>query len=110
MDLPGKAMMIHWLVQCLNDDAALAAGRPPDGLLNGEEYRRLARYTNLKRRTDWLLGRWTAKRLLQAYMAGMAGATPALDALLVDNEESGAPYAGLECTRRRRSSPPQPVD
>lgn len=58
--------MIEWLIQRATDDPQVAIGVPPEGLLSAPE---TAVYNNLysaKRRKDWLLGRWTAKRVVQA--------------------------------------------
>ncbi len=50
--------MIHWLIQT-SDDMPEA-----DDWLRDEERERLASLKTPKRRADWLLGRWTAKRLV----------------------------------------------
>jgi 4'-phosphopantetheinyl transferase len=84
--------MIRWLVQSVVDHPDLAAGRPPAGLLSPAEQERYAGYLNPKRRRDWLLGRWTAKRLIQAHYAAAAGFHPALDSFTVVQDPEGAPY------------------
>lgn len=84
--------MIHWLVQSVVDHPDLAAGRPPAGLLSPAEQERYAGYLNPKRRRDWLLGRWTAKRLIQAHYAAASGFQPALDSFTVTQDSDGAPY------------------
>ncbi len=85
--------MIRWLVQSVVNHPDLAAGRPPCGLLSHVEQERYAGYLNPKRRRDWLLGRWTAKRLIQAHYAATAGFHPALDSFTVTQDPDGAPYA-----------------
>jgi len=45
-----------------------------------------------KRRREWLLGRWTAKQLLAAYL-GEEGSAPPLDEITIANDPTGAPYA-----------------
>jgi 4'-phosphopantetheinyl transferase len=49
-----------------------------------------------KRRRDWLLGRWTAKNLVQRYLAQTTGETPALDEIFIGADADGAPYASCE--------------
>ena len=85
--------MIRWLVQSNTDHPDLAAGRVPAGLLNAAEAARLAAFTHPKRRRDWLLGRWTAKLLLQAHLTETTGECLALETLVIDNDPDGAPYA-----------------
>lgn len=84
--------MIRWLVQSVVDHPDLAAGRPPVGLLSPVEQERYAGYLNPKRRRDWLLGRWTAKRLIQAHYAAVAGFQPDLGSFTVTQDPDGAPY------------------
>lgn len=78
--------MITWLVQTEDDLPAL----PPAAWLSPPERERLARLQVEKRRREWLLGRWTAKRLLQAHL-GEPVAGPALDALAIVAAPDGAP-------------------
>jgi 4'-phosphopantetheinyl transferase len=52
-----------------------------------------ARLTFAKRRREWLLGRWTAKRLLQ--FSQHLYPTPSLDAVTVGNDPDGAPYLSV---------------
>jgi 4'-phosphopantetheinyl transferase len=85
--------MVRWLVQSLSDHPDLAAGRPPAGLLSPAEHERFAGYVNPKRRRDWLLGRWTAKQLIQSHLAAVVGLRPALDSFTVTQDPDGAPYA-----------------
>ena len=59
-----------------------------EGFLGEEERHRLAGFRFEKRRSEWLLGRWTAKRLLQRCLEGKA----APNRLQIFNEESGQPY------------------
>ncbi len=85
--------MIRWLVQSIDDHPDLARGMPPDGLLHTDEAALLATLKIEKRRRDWLLGRWTAKRLLQSALAEDRGEVMALDHLLIAADADGAPYA-----------------
>jgi 4'-phosphopantetheinyl transferase len=84
--------MIRWLIQTTADHPDLAAGRAPAGLLTAEEATRYQAYTSPRRRRDWLLGRWTAKQLVQRHIALSSGFRPALDSFTVAQEPSGAPY------------------
>ena len=84
--------MIRWLVQSVVDHPDLAAGRPPAGLLTSEELAHYNGYYSPRRRRDWLLGRWTAKRLTQTYFAATAGFHPCLDHFTIAQDANGAPY------------------
>lgn len=57
--------MIAWLVQSACDLPAL----PAAAWLSPPERERLSSFKVAKRRDDWLLGRWTAKRLAQTVLA-----------------------------------------
>ena len=61
--------------------------------LSPSERQTLATLRYPKRRREWLLGRWTAKRLLQRARPEYA-ALP-LDALTVGNDPDGAPYLAV---------------
>lgn len=77
---------VHWLTQTSRD--------PPVGeeWLTAGEQATLARLHVAKRRSDWLLGRWTAKRALAAYL----GCVSRLGCLEVRAAESGVPEAFLD--------------
>jgi 4'-phosphopantetheinyl transferase len=93
--------MIRWLVQTTADHPLLSADRPPAGLLTPAELAQYQGYLNPRRRRDWLLGRWTAKRLLQKHMALTAGFSPPSDSFTIEYDTSGAPYlAGTHPTLR----------
>jgi 4'-phosphopantetheinyl transferase len=90
--------MIAWLVQSSRDRPELARGALPAGLLSDIEREQYDKLKTDKRRRDWLLGRWAAKRLLQAVMhdAGRAQSIaplPALDSFAIVNDPDGAPRA-----------------
>ena len=72
-----RPAMLHWLLQTVDDHPSLARGIPPRGVLNAEEQGRFAALPTEKRRRDWLLGRWTAKRLVQQVVAAQGLAAPA---------------------------------
>ena len=83
--------MIEWLVQSNAAHPALSRGLPPDGLLSESELRRFESLRAEKRRRDWLLGRWTAKQLLRAYVEQRTAALVPLDTLIVESDPDGAP-------------------
>jgi 4'-phosphopantetheinyl transferase len=84
--------MIDWLIQSVTAHPALARGVAPGGLLSEREQKQLTALRIAKRRRDWLLGRWTAKHLLQAYIEGRTGVRPPLNTRRVANDLYGAPY------------------
>ena len=59
--------------------------------LSEEELQQLQIFRFEKRRKDWLLGRWTAKRLIQSVSAKEDDLSN--DQICIKNETSGAPYA-----------------
>ena len=96
--------MIHWLIQSSADHPDLARGIAPAGLLSGAEQTRLAALKTEKRRRDWLLGRWTAKRLIQTYVERQTGLRPPLDAVVIEAEPSGAPRVIADCRLQTKYS------
>lgn len=64
---------------------------PKPGLLAPIEAERLAQLVVLKRRQDWLLGRWTAKQLLQRHLHITTGQVITLDRLVILAAADGAP-------------------
>jgi 4'-phosphopantetheinyl transferase len=84
--------MIYWFLQSTSDHPNLAHGIAPEGLLSGSEQARLAGFKVDKRRRDWLLGRWTAKRLVQFYVERQTGLRLPLAALTIDSDPDGAPH------------------
>lgn len=83
-----RPLDIHWLEQSDND--------VPDknGWLSSEEILRLSGMRFLKRRSDWKLGRWTAKRALAARL-GLPEDISALAQIEIKSAPSGAPEAFL---------------
>jgi 4'-phosphopantetheinyl transferase len=77
-------METHWLEQ---SEADLPAH---DDWLSSEETTLLSRMRFAKRRADWRLGRWTAKRAAAAYL-NLPGDTHALREIEVRPASSGAP-------------------
>jgi 4'-phosphopantetheinyl transferase len=62
-------------------------------MLSEGETARLAQLTVEKRRRDWLLGRWTAKQLVQSYLEREIGVSLPLHAIEIVNDADGAPRA-----------------
>lgn len=91
-------MRVEWLLQTAAGQPALRYGIPPAGLLCPAERARFdalpATASGDKRRRDWLLGRWTAKRLVQALMQ-QTGRAVALDRIAIANRPTGEPTATL---------------
>jgi 4'-phosphopantetheinyl transferase len=93
--------MIEWLTQRQADCL------PPDqSWLTGAERRRLAALKAPRRRQDWLLGRWTAKRLLQSSLARQRGLLPPLSAVEIQAAPDGSPQAAYLFDGRPVSAPP----
>lgn len=93
-------MLLH-LLQTLAASPTLAEGIAPPDLLHPTEQVHLDAFRVVKRRRDWLLGRWTAKHLVQQYLMQVQGGetqggeTPPLRAILILPTPDGAPYAAL---------------
>lgn len=94
--------MIYWLLQSRTAQPDLARDRVPPGLLAPSEAQRLRSMTSVERRRDWLLGRWTAKRLLQQVLQKEDGLALPLDELLIETSRSGAPRAAIRSPRMAR--------
>ena len=92
--------MIHWLLESTSTHPGLAQGICPDGLLNDAELRHWHSLRTPKRRREWLLGRWTAKRLLQAVIARQCGLQLPYERLTILNAPSGAPIVSAACLER----------
>jgi 4'-phosphopantetheinyl transferase len=83
--------MIDWLIQSTAAHPDLACGTAPAGLLGAGEQHRLDGLRAEKRRRDWLLGRWTAKRLVQAYVEQQTGQLIPTESIVVASDADGAP-------------------
>jgi hypothetical protein len=83
--------MMHWLIQTLADHPALARAEVPEGMLSMGEQVRFQSLKRDKRRRDWLLGRWTAKRLTAQYIESITGRRPALSDIVITTDPDGAP-------------------
>ena len=85
--------MIDWLT-CLADDCPELEAEHPPGFLSALERQALESLRFLKRRREWLLGRWTAKQLLQR--CHPAYRSLPLHAITVSNDDDGAPYLSVQ--------------
>ncbi|GIV67522.1 4'-phosphopantetheinyl transferase superfamily protein [Caldilinea sp.] len=85
--------MIHWLIQSFDDCPEILRSNVPPAWLGPAERRCLAGFRVDKRRRDWLLGRWTAKNLVQRYLAETRDERPALNEIYIGADPDGAPYA-----------------
>ena len=94
--------MIHWLIQSLDDcpDALHASNRLD--WLNDEERQRSSSFKVEKRRQEWLLGRWTAKNLVQSVLRETADQEWPLDQIAIAADADGAPYASTLVQRTER--------
>ncbi len=88
--------MIRWLVESFEAESKLKYGLVPDGMLASRERAQLDELHNAKRRREWLLGRWTAKRLLQETLKPVLGRMPEMSEVAIYNGPLGAPYAILD--------------
>ena len=79
--------MINWLIQSTTDLPAL----PAEAWLAPPERERLAALRVEKKRREWLLGRWTAKRLAQAVLAQEGHGQVELADLVITPAPDGAP-------------------
>jgi 4'-phosphopantetheinyl transferase len=95
-----KSIMIQWLVQSAAEHRDLSRGIAPPGLLCPGEQRRLAELKLSKRRREWLIGRWTAKHLLQACLEHDLNVHLPLNAIGIYNDARGAPVARVDCGSR----------
>ncbi|WP_420645426.1 4'-phosphopantetheinyl transferase family protein [Candidatus Leptofilum sp.] len=83
--------MIHWLAQSHEVVPKTAVTGGSFQFLSEKEAARLASLKTEKRRRDWLLGRWTTKRLLQTVVWETQNTTVPLDLITVSNNPDGVP-------------------
>lgn len=84
--------MIHWLIQKATAHPDLLRGVPPASLLSAEETAVFNDLKILKRRQDWLLGRWTTKQLLQEVIRQELDQTVPFSGMSILASEDGAPH------------------
>lgn len=96
--------MIFWTTQTVADLPWRVGERPPDGWLTPGELGWLSSLKHEQRRLDWLLGRWTAKRLIQAVLWGRGACTVPLDRIEILPSKDGAPEVNMLCAPRDAES------
>ncbi len=84
--------MLYWLLQSQSAHPDLPLGQAPAELLTPQEQVQLDQFTSQQRRRDWLLGRWTAKRLLRKVIAHRFGLQAPLCAITIHTKPNGAPF------------------
>ena len=92
--------MIDWLIQSAADAPQLAGGLPPAGFLSVAEKAVYDRLSHEKRRKDWLLGRWTAKKLLRDREEKSGNDKPSYRQISILAAQDGAPEIWLEGAER----------
>ncbi len=85
----GCGTAVRWLL-CLAGEVPASDADSPPGFLSDRESEMFAQLRFAKRRREWLLGRWTAKRLYQCSQE-TDQALP-MCAITVANDSDGAPY------------------
>ncbi len=83
--------MIRWTTASASDRRFVQACGQPDRWLSEAELRHLEGLVVVKRRRDWLLGRWAAKGLVLAYLHASLRAAPHPTDLSIEAGEDGAP-------------------
>lgn len=84
-----------WLRTAFETSAGLPDCNPPVPWLTPFENARLATFHVPKRREDWLLGRFTAKRLVSDSASDVLGRSLSLEAFEIATADSGAPFVRL---------------
>jgi 4'-phosphopantetheinyl transferase len=82
---------VSTLIQSHQAHPALARGVPPEGLLSRAETEKFNSLKTDKRCRDWLLGRWTAKHLVQQVLAQKKGELLPLKLIEIGNNADGVP-------------------
>ena len=93
--------MINWLIQSLTAHPYLARDLPPPGLLSQKEQETFQALKSKKRQRDWLLGRCTAKHLVQATV----GHDIPLLEIEIGNKANGAPIVNFPLPMSNDQSP-----
>lgn len=88
--------MIHYLIQNYTDFLASSNEENlPSGLLSTAEMERWNSFRFEKRRREWLLGRWTAKNLVQEVLLQKTGECLPLNCIEINSASDGAPEISL---------------
>ncbi len=83
--------LIRWLVESAESTATRQALEQPSVFLSAAEEAVYETLKSKKRRRDWLLGRWTAKRLLRELAADWAGRDVPLSSIRIAARPDGSP-------------------
>ena len=87
--------MIPWLIQSQTDMPQLIPATVDDSFLSAAESERFLTLKTAKRRHDWLLGRWTAKRLLQTLLWQTDSVLWPLESIVIANNDDGVPFCKI---------------
>lgn len=91
MDMSEDEATIRWLVERTESGPAFEALEQPSVFLCSVEEEIYEGLKTEKRRRDWLLGRRTAKRLLQRLAADLTGDAPSLASIAITAGPDGSP-------------------
>jgi 4'-phosphopantetheinyl transferase len=103
----GYNRAIYWLVQTITSPLLLHQKLPPSDLLSKDEKNIFNMLKTEKRRHDWLLGRWTAKHLVQQVAQEKLGRAIPLTGFSILARPDGSPQViweqpqpapGFDCT------------
>ncbi len=87
--------MLRWLVTSERELDRAGIDEDPGRILSTSELEIYAGYTVPKRRRDWLLGRWTAKRVLHHVVRARLGIDIPLSELSIRRADTGVPQPDL---------------
>jgi 4'-phosphopantetheinyl transferase len=87
--------MIYYLVQTIADLPWQPEDGAPAGMFSAEETERCQSFRIEKRRREWLLGRWTAKLLVQDFLLQKTGEQIPFEAIEILTAPDGAPLLRL---------------
>lgn len=97
--------MIFWKVIYFDVGRLAELEQTAAVFLSAAERQTLARLVVPKRRSDWLCGRFTAKSLVQQYVARTIGRTPAMSSIEILAAPDGAPGVRLPAAMRKSDEP-----
>ena len=83
--------MLRWLVTSERELDQAGIFEDPARILSAKELEIYAGFTVQKRRRDWLLGRWTAKRVLRHVVRARLGIDLPLSELSIRRADTGVP-------------------
>lgn len=92
---PSPDPAIYCLLQSTDAHPGLGEAVAPPGLLSAAEQARCDGFVIAKRRRDWLLGRWTAKHLVQSHLSLAQHIVFPLSQIEILADDDGAPFAQI---------------